>query len=189
MRPSLRLLVLAVLATGLTALALPVAQWLMALPWLVLGGAALADLLASRAIPLAVRLEGLAMLFTSQTRQATLHFNTSTPEGLTIIFDWPKGLTGPDRLDVETGVKSVALDVFGKARGEWTVEQVYAAWSSRWSLWRFTPRLPVNLTIPVVPDIRPALSGEIDLQVHASLDGQKDNKRKDIDISKFQREE
>ena len=175
MKPSARTLVLAGVATAATGLAVPIAGPAPALPWIGLALILLTDLIVSSAPRLSGRLENISTVFTGETRAATMVLNRPAPPGLTLAFDWPDGLSGPDVVTPPAGEQQGSIDVFGQARGQFSSPTAFASWPSRLGLWTFTPRLDLGAPVSVVPDIRPASSGEIDLKVHAALDGQKDN--------------
>ncbi len=175
MKPSVRLLLLAVLATAATGLAIPLGGTAPLWPWAALTAFALMDLVASAAPRLSARLDGADSVFCGETRSAQVRLDRPAPPGLALAFDWGEGLQGETELAVEAGQDTVPVDVFGRARGEWPAPAVIAAWPSRFGLWTFAPRLALGETVAVLPDIRPASSGEIDLKVHAALDGQKES--------------
>lgn len=175
MKPSRRLLILSVAATAAAGLAIPLGGLAPLGGWILLVAAGLADLVMSRAPALSARLEGVATLFAGERRSARLSLDRPAPAGLSLAFDWPDGLDGPQQLDIPGGERGAEIEVFARTRGRWTSPRAIAAWPSRLGLWTFTPRLDLGAPAAVLPDIRPASSGEIDLKVHAALDGQKDN--------------
>jgi uncharacterized protein (DUF58 family) len=175
MKPSGRFLLLAGLATAAAGLAIPVGGVAPAAAWGILLAAGLIDLAVSTAPKLGARLTGAASVFTGESRAARVTLDRPAPPGLSLAFDWPDGVGGPKAAGVDAGVREITLDIFGRTRGEWPSPSAIASWPSRLGLWIFTPRLDLGAPVAVVPDIRPASSGEIDLKVHAALDGQKDN--------------
>lgn len=60
------------------------------------------------------------------------------------------------------------------ARGEIALSRLQASWPSRLGLFEIQPSAPLTAKIPVEPDIRPALRGEIQAQILPLTDGRKD---------------
>ncbi|MCR9129760.1 MAG: DUF58 domain-containing protein [Alphaproteobacteria bacterium] len=175
MKPSARFLILAVLATGATGLAVSVGGLAPLIPWAVLAAAAVLDLALSAAPRLSARLEGASHLICGESRPVEIGLDRPAPAGLTLAFDWGEGVSGPEVMRVEPGADGIGVEIFARVRGEWPSPAAIAAWPSRFKLWVFAPRLDLGAPIAVLPDIRPASSGEIDLKVRAALDGQKEN--------------
>ena len=65
------------------------------------------------------------------------------------------------------------FDLFARRRGVARIDTVWAAWASRLWLLEFLPRLPVNLTFNVVPNIRAVRSGAVELMIRDALFGEK----------------
>lgn len=176
MRPTIRLLWLALAALVITGLMVPASGEggaMLALPWMGVGLTALADLLLSfRARP-RLLLEGPQQLFCSESATYALWFKRPSPSGLVLRFDWPDGLSGPDAVDVDAGSDSVDIEVAATARGDWIFSDIWMSWPSRFGLFDFVPKAMIGDTLAVMPDIRPVLNGEIDLAVQTSLMGQK----------------
>lgn len=175
MKPSARLLGLAALATAATGLAIPLGGLAPLVPWGLLAAAGIYDLAVSAAPRLAARLEGASSLFCGETRSVDVRLDRPAPAGLVLAFDWGEGVSGPASLSAAPGAQTLEADVFARIRGEHASPSAIAAWPSQLQLWTFAPRLDLGAPIAVLPDIRPASSGEIDLKVHAALDGQKEN--------------
>ena len=174
MRPTPRLLLLAVAALVAAGLTLQLGDLSLLAVLLVLGVVA-ADILASVRRAPALAVQGVAQIFAGQTRMAQLRLNRPAPRGALLRFDWPDGISGPERLALTQDAQSYDLPLTGRARGSWLVDRIYMSWRSRFGLIEFTPRPRIGLSVTVIPDIRPASNGQIDLAVHASLDGQKEN--------------
>ncbi len=174
MRPTPRLLLLAVAALVLAGVMLPLGN-LALVPVVVLVTLTLLDWVISTSRTPTVLLGGVSQLFTSETRRCALRLDRNPPGGLQVRFDWPEGLAGPAALDWSVDEPSVEFELTGRARGAWTVERAFLSWMSRLKLIEFTPRPKLDVEIAVLPDVRPASTGQIDLQVHASLHGQKEN--------------
>ncbi len=174
MRPAPRLLLMAVVALVVSGLTLPLGN-LSLLPLIVVLVAMALDLAVSlRRVP-ALALQGVRQIFIGETRQAILGLDRTAPAGLRVRFDWPEGLSGPDTLEIAPGAESVEVTLTGVARGAWQMDRIYLSWVSRLGLVEFTPRPRLGLDVTVLPDVRPASSGQIDLAVHASLHGQKES--------------
>ncbi|MEE2525675.1 DUF58 domain-containing protein [Hyphobacterium sp. HN65] len=176
MRPTVRLLWLALTALVITGLMLPASNGgsaMLALPWTGIALMALADLILSFQARPRLLLEGPRQLFCSESRAYTLWFKRPVPAGLVLRFDWPDGLSGPAELSVDSGSEAVEVEVTGAARGDWAFSDIWMSWPSRFGLFDFVPRAKISETLAVMPDIRPVLNGEIDLAVRTSLMGQK----------------
>lgn len=176
MRPTARLLWLALTALVITGLMLPASTGggtMLALPWMGVAVLALTDLVMSLRARPRLLLEGPRQLFCSEGGRYTLWFKRPSPPDLVLRFDWPEGLSGPRSLAVEGGSDSVALELTATARGDWTFSDIWMSWSSRFGLFDFVPKAKIADTLAVMPDIRPVLNGEIDLAVRTSLMGQK----------------
>lgn len=174
MRPTPRLLLLAVAALVAAGLMLPLGDLSLLAVMLLLGLIAL-DILASRRSAPGFQVNGVAQIFAGETRAAQLRLDRPAPRDAVLRFDWPDGLAGPAWLGLEPDAETYELKIAGRARGRWALERAYMSWRSRFGLIEFTPRPRIGLEITVIPDIRPASNGQIDLAVHASLDGQKEN--------------
>ncbi|MSU88110.1 DUF58 domain-containing protein [Rhodobacteraceae bacterium 2CG4] len=73
----------------------------------------------------------------------------------------------PDRADG-------AVTLHAGRRGLFRVAAVWLRWPSPLALWEVVARLPTDLALRVVPNIRPVVSGTIDAQVRSELYGVKD---------------
>lgn len=174
MRPAPRLLLLAVLALVVCGFMLPVGNEAV-IPLLVVLVAMGVDLVLSMRRSPAFLLESAGQIFTGERRPATLRLDRPATEGMTVRFDWPEGLSGPDAIELENGLSAFEVEVQGRARGVWAMPRLFLSWRSRMGLIEFTPRPALDFEVAVLPDVRPASSGQIDLAVHASLHGQKEN--------------
>ncbi len=174
MRPTPRLLLLAVAALVAAGLTLPLGD-LSLLVVLVVLGLVVLDIVASPRRAPGFAVQGAGQIFAGETRTAQLRLDRAAPRGAHLRFEWPDGLNGPEILALEPETRRYDLAVSGRARGSWTLGRAYMSWPSRFGLIEFTPRPQLGLEVTVIPDIRPASNGQIDLAVHASLDGQKEN--------------
>ena len=174
MRPTPRLLLLAVAALVAAGLTLPLGDLSLLVVMVLLGLVALDILISQRSAP-GFAVNGFAQIFAGETRAAHLRLDRPAPRGAFLRFDWPDGLAGPEWLELEPDAESYELKLAGRARGRWALGRAYMSWRSRLGLIEFTPRPRIGLEITVIPDIRPTSNGQIDLAVHASLDGQKEN--------------
>ncbi|MDM7984164.1 MAG: DUF58 domain-containing protein [Maricaulis sp.] len=174
MRPTVRLLLVALGALAMTGVMIPLVEgWLALLPWLVLGGFLFADITASWRPGLRMRLIGANQIFASESRSLQLELSQPAPRGLSISIEWPEGISGPGDVRVEPGQTLSELTIHGRRRGRWSVGRTWPRWQSRFALIEFTPRIQLSFEITVLPDLRPITSGEIDVSVHTSLHGQK----------------
>jgi len=183
MRPSTRLMVLAILALAVSMLAIALAGlpdetglWLFG----ALGVLLAADIAISRPHGgWAVEIAGPAEIFTNEERDYALTVTSARemPETLAARIDWPEGLDGPGEIALipdETGARA-AVPVRARARGQWQVSRLWLSWASRLGLVQFCPRLGVGAEIAAVPNIRSVQSGEIDVKVRSTLYGVKEN--------------
>jgi uncharacterized protein (DUF58 family) len=165
---------LAVAGLVLAGLMVPLGN-LAAVPVLFVAAAASVDWALSLSRVPSVAIEGVKQIFTGETRTARLDLDRSPPAGLLVRFAWPEGLQGPAEIEWPDDSQNEPLELTGRARGVWTMAEIFMAWRSRFGLIEFTPRPKLDLDVAVLPDVRPASTGQIDLQVHASLHGQKEN--------------
>jgi uncharacterized protein (DUF58 family) len=187
MRPSSRLLTLALTLTGLclvVVLALPGASGWLAPLWSVLALGALADLaltLPPRAVTLA--LQAPTTGYTGHAARATLTLTAPRPlpPGLTLRV----ALSGTDPLPdmpplaAPTPAPLVQpVDIPLSRRGTAEVQAISALWPSRWGLWDMLATWPLGHAITVVPDISPVLNGTITARMLPLMDGAKDMRLK-----------
>ncbi|WP_394693664.1 DUF58 domain-containing protein [Hyphobacterium sp.] len=176
MRPTTRLLWLSLGALLVTGLMLPVSTGngtFLALPWAVLGLVILFDLLSSFRLRPQFEISGPLQLFCNETGRYELAFRRSLPTDFRLRFDWPEGLTGPREHQDPDAERVLSFEVRATSRGSWTFSDIWMCWPSRLGLFEFVPKARMPQPIAVMPDIRPVLNGEIDLQVRTSLMGQK----------------
>lgn len=174
MRPAPRLIVWSFVALVLTGLAIPLGwTWLFLAPWVGLFVLLVVDVASSTRPRQHARLVGGLEIFASEVRDFELQLNPPAPVRMTLSFDWPDGLTGPDIIEVEPGAEALPLPVMGRRRGAWTLDRVWPVWPSRMGLVEFVPKVGLDASITVLPDLRPISSGQIDVSVNAVLHGQK----------------
>lgn len=89
-------------------------------------------------------------------------------------LDWPTGLDGPERFDLNEGQTVVRCRA--TRRGQWDLTHIWLFWLSRLALFEFVPRLALGATINVVPNIRQVQSGHITSMVKSRLFGVKENR-------------
>lgn len=176
MRPTPRLLQLALAALIATGALLPFAQGsVLAMPWVALLLILLIDVISSVRRRFSARLVGGDSLFVSEQREVVLELAAPAPPGLTIVMDWPAGVAGPERVEIEPGAHAVTFRLGGRQRGRWALGRIWPRWKSRYELVEFVPRAVLTQDIAVLPDIRPITRGQIDVAVHTSLHGQKES--------------
>ncbi|MEM0989455.1 MAG: DUF58 domain-containing protein [Pseudomonadota bacterium] len=183
MRPSTRLMVLAIVAFAVSMLAISIEALLDETGlylFATLGIALAADLVISggrRAWD--VTFEGPREIFTGEPgafRVALAHPG-GTPRDLRARIGYPTGLDGPEELrfqPTDQGAEA-ELAITAKRRGAWPIEQVWLGWSSRLGLAFFCPRLRLEAQISAVPNVRLVQSGQIDVTVRSTLYGVKEN--------------
>jgi len=177
-RPTTRLLWLALGALIVTGLMLPVATgngMSLTLPWILLGLVILFDLLTSFRLRPKFEISGPLQLFCNETGNYELVFRRRLPARFRLRFDWPDGLKGPAEYSDETAERSLGFQVRATSRGSWAFSDIWMSWPSGLGLFEFVPKARMPQPISVLPDIRPVLNGEIDLQVRTSLMGQKNS--------------
>ena len=174
MRPTRRLLALVVLTTIVTALAVAwgdnareAALWI----WPVLFGLMVIDLALSRRGGLQLDVEAPREVFTNEDAHLRLVAPAGAPGRMDIRLDWPAGLRGPSEQTLEG---AATIPFRAARRGVWRLDAVWLRWPSRFKLLEFIPKAPLDLTISVVPNIRPVRSGAIDVLVRSTLFGIKD---------------
>jgi len=177
-RPTTRLLWLSLGALIVTGLMLPVATGngiALTLPWIALGLAILFDLLTSFRPRPKFEISGPLQLFCNETGLYELTFRRRLPAGFRLRFDWPTGLKGPSSFQDENAENIVAFRVRATSRGSWLFSDIWMSWPSGLGLFEFVPKARIPQPISVLPDIRPVLNGQIDLQVRTSMMGQKNS--------------
>lgn len=160
-------------------IAVPVldAQWALT-PFVLLVVALVVDLLVSiRPANLGLSFECADEVFSGEDFEfklsLTLASRWAPAKPITANFAYPEGITGPQdiaisRLGLETNFLLTA-----RRRGRWVLEKIWLNWHSRFGLIDFAPVRVLKKLITVVPNIRPVVSGEIDLKLRTTLFGAK----------------
>jgi len=184
MRPSRRLLALALLAFAASAVAVAlggaeVERGPVLAPLLALGLLLGLDLGLSLRRRIGVIATAPPEIFIGGHGTIELGLDRIAPQRLTCRLDWPRGLEGPADAAFETdavsGILRASLRVRALRRGTWRIGRLWLRWPSRLRLLDFTPSVPLDLTVAVVPDVRPVLSSTIDVAVRSQLFGIKEN--------------
>lgn len=184
MRPSPRLLAIALALTGLCLIVLlfgPAASVFVGPLWGLLALVAFLD--AALTTPprgIAVTLAAPTTGYTGTNARAvfTLASTRDLPAGLTLRVEREAGATRLPDMPPLTGAQpaplSVTLDVPLERRGKSILQSAALLWPSRFGLWEMLATRPLDHEITVVPDISPVLSGEINTRMLPLMDGLKD---------------
>ena len=143
------------------------------LPWVVLCGLAIVDLLLSWPRRRSVTVDPMPDIFVGEEGRIDLTVSPAAPDMLGEL-DWPAGLNGPSGFDLSKG--TVQIPFRAGQRGTWDLSHLWLSWSSRLRLFEFVPKLSFGLKVPVVPNIRRVMSGEISTTVQSRLFGVKENR-------------
>ncbi|MCV0429152.1 MAG: DUF58 domain-containing protein [Roseibium sp.] len=150
----------------------------VALPWALLGGITLLDLVLSFRRPRATTFKSPAEIFVGET--ATLRISVErAPQNLLAKLEWPEGLKGDSEISFRTDQNGTAVADFpckAVRRGLWNFDHLWLFWTSRFKLLEFVPRLDVGAELRVVPNIRLVQSGQITTTVLSTLYGVKENR-------------
>ena len=77
------------------------------------------------------------------------------------------------RGEFDFGKGSITLPVLAKRRGRWVIDRLWLYWKSRFGLIEFVPVRKINLSVAIVPNIRPITSGQIDFDMRTAIFGEK----------------
>lgn len=180
MRPSRRLLALALLALAATALAVSLgggAREQALVLWAALGVAAIVDIGLSLQRRLRITVTAPAEVFVGEYGELTIHAETPAHPAAAARIDWPQGLDG----EADTNLAGLAngepatARFLARRRGTWRIDQLWLNWPSRLGLFHFTPRIKTDIAIAAAPNIRPVTTGQIDVAVRSTLYGVKEN--------------
>ncbi|MEM9047215.1 MAG: DUF58 domain-containing protein [Pseudomonadota bacterium] len=144
--------------------------------WLGLALLALYDAAVSRQ-PLALTVEAPGDLFVGEAGR----FRFDLPAAGTALTGrtaWPDGLAGPALFDFAPSADRMQADLTVRAvrRGAWRCEALWVLRPSRLGLFEFIRKLPLDLVVRVVPNIRLVQSGQITATVLSTLYGTKENR-------------
>ncbi len=148
------------------------------LPWAVLGGVVLVDLVLSVRYRNALSVDLPVEIFVGETVEMVLEI-VRAPAGLHGRLDWPEGLSGPAEIEFQPkrgGAAVARVPCRAVRRGVWAFSHLWLSWPSRLRLFELIPRLPMELSTRVVPNIRMVQSGQISTTVTSTLYGVKENR-------------
>lgn len=187
MRPSKRLLLLALICFAVSALVVAYgagSHEVALLPWALLAAGFVLDLGLGGRRDLTVSADAPPEVFTGVASALELRVRDRMPSAVLCRLEWPEGLDGPEEAPLwrveeaggEVAGGSVSVIPFtARRRGIWRIERAWIVWHGPLGLIEFTPRITLDLAIASVPDIRPAQSGEIDVRIKSELYGVKEN--------------
>jgi uncharacterized protein (DUF58 family) len=184
MRPSPRLVAIALTLVALSTLVVLLARDAIGMLWILWGGAALvalADLFLSvprRDLAVDVRVPttgytgGIAALVAEVTMR-----KGALPPGLVAVLDVPPALGPgivPDAVTVDPGHARFAVDLPLMRRGTHVIQALSLKWMSRLGLFEVITDIRLDRELTVVPDIAPILSGQINTRMLPLTEGLKD---------------
>ncbi len=183
MRPSTRLMVLAIAAFAISMVAISIEDLPNATGLILfglLGLLLMADLYLSRARGgWNVAFSGPDEIFTNETGEFTLELTAdrAIPRDLRCKLAYPPGLEGPEEVQFQATGDSAQSHIGMRARrrGRWPIERLWLGWGSRLGLIHFCPKLALEAEVTTVPNIRPVQSGQIDVTVRSTHFGVKEN--------------
>ncbi|MEZ2221624.1 DUF58 domain-containing protein [Rhizobium sp. RCC_161_2] len=187
MRPSSRLIALALILTAVTVItsvwwpdmSLPLACAWLALAVLTVGDLTLSSFSSRMRIEIDLPRQG----FVGQTVQLTLDISPrkrSLPAKIETRLDLaPELAVGDSRLavatsDAERKHTKTSISLRLTKRGQYAIHNLWLKWPSRLKLLDMIARMPIKKEITVMPDISPVLSGAIQTQILPLEAGQKD---------------
>ncbi|MEO0911492.1 MAG: DUF58 domain-containing protein, partial [Pseudomonadota bacterium] len=184
MRPSRRLLIFVAALLGLTALIISSAAAPPALAfllWAALAMVMLADLAISPSRrSITVEVDGPDEVFSGEDAifKASLQSRTlSLPTELSAILQLSGALGSACNFTLTGSSRAVlgTARVPARRRGIYELPALWLSWPSRLGLFEFTPKIALDTVLKVIPNIRPVLSGQIDVRVQSDLYGVKEN--------------
>ena len=97
------------------------------------------------------------------------------PPRIELRLDHDAGLQGPEELILSPGDSEAGLNIALSLlrRGPQSIRSIALRYPSRLGFFEILPRWPVDLTLTVLPNIQPVLSGEIQTQMLPLMDGLK----------------
>ena len=184
MRPSRRLLVVGAILLGVSALIIAMAripiEAAIAL-WAIFVLVALLDYFVSQSGgAVSASIDAPQEAYTGENAILTVRLRCRTGDLPTRIQ--AKLETDPDvamspvfRIAGGQPTADGEVEIPAKRRGTIPIYAVWLQWPSRFGLWDFIPRKPLDAMLKVVPNIRPVSTGQIDIAVRSELYGVKDN--------------
>ena len=179
MRPSARLLLLGLAATALSILAVAYDEGLRQAAlavWFALLGLVVLDLVLSWRGRAAVATEMPPEIFAGEAADLTIRGPDYATSEVEFRLDWPEGVSGPEI--IRSNGREAAAPVRALRRGVWPIGRLWMRWRSRLRLLEFTPKLALDHSVAVAPNIRPVQSGQIDVMVKTALFGAKEARAK-----------
>ncbi|MEM8981220.1 MAG: DUF58 domain-containing protein, partial [Pseudomonadota bacterium] len=145
--------------------------------WALLAILALADLLLTGRPRSDLTFDVPAEVFVGEAAEFTLDV-TPWRRGMRSKLDWPVGLSGPVDVAFENmGDRARAvIPTRAVRRGTWEIAQIWVTWPSRFGFFDYIPRVPADLSVKIVPNIRLVQSGQITTTVTSALYGVKENR-------------
>ena len=123
-------------------------------PWLLLLVVITGDLLLSfRRRSDALGFDAPHEIFVGEEGQISL-FDPDARAGQSARVNWPEGLSGPDEIGfepVDGGGAAANVKVRGVRRGNWSLEDIWLLWSSRFRFFEFVPKRQFGAEIKVIP--------------------------------------
>ena len=185
MRPSPRLLMVALMVTALTiaiVLSQPDAGGLVLLVWGVLALVGLGDLLTStprKALDVVVAAPKTG--YTGATARLVAQVMARKgvlPPGMEARLDLDISLGAgdlpPPSRSADNARAATGADLALSRRGVHAIRSIALKWQSKLGLFEIIGTWPLNHTLTVVPDISPVLSGQINTRMLPLMEGQKD---------------
>ncbi len=183
MRPSRRLLIVGAVLLALSALIVATGQLpveaALAL-WIVFVTVLLADLLLTPAgNRVSAVVDSPAETFAGEKALVAtrLSARSNLPRRIRAKLALDPGLSPPMNFSLTSRGNEAngVAEVPATRRGRFAVKSLWLEWPSRLGLWDIVSRKPLDQTLVITPNIRPALSGQIDVTVRSELFGIKEN--------------
>lgn len=183
MRPSRRFLVIGAILLALSALIVATGQ----LPaeaavalWVMFTTILIADLLLTPAGGRAtVNITCPAEVFSGETAEldVELRGRNVLPRRIRAKLAPDTELSPPISFALLANGKRAEGSVWvpARRRGQFALRAIWLEWSSRLGLWDIVTRKQIDTVLSVIPNIRPVISGQIDVAVKSDLYGTKEN--------------
>lgn len=145
--------------------------------WAVLVVAALVDAVISWSRKGEVAVDYVPEVFVGEQTQVEIRISPFQIR-MSGRLKWPEGIEGPNHFPFVNlnGQATARVPMRAIRRGSWSFDTLWLRWQSRWGLFDFVPKVPLGLTLKVVPNIRLVQSGNITTQVMSTLYGVKENR-------------